>query len=175
MHIAKTQHHSGKDIRYVPIGDIRPYLEAAFEEAAPGTDGLSHAPANPTSVDPEEYVWMPEYPNRTTAINTARRIFNHILEKADLVDPERKLHPYSLRHYALQARLRGSQGKVNIHTLAQNAGTSVDQLERFYLKRMAPTPEMIENLHTTGEASVKRDKSPKDDHLSFVEEDDFEG
>ena len=64
---------------------------------------------------------------------------------------------------------------MNIHTLAQNAGTSVDQLERFYLKRMAPTPEMIENLHTTGEAVVRPDRSPRDDHLSFVEGDDVLG
>lgn len=97
--------------------------------------------------DKNEFVWMPEYPNRTTAINTARRIFNHILTKAGLDDDDRKLSPYSLRHYALQARLRASNGKVNIYTLAKNAGTSVDQLERFYLKNMAPTKGMIENLH----------------------------
>ena len=103
-------------------------------------------PFGETKPDPETYVWMPEYPNRRTAINTARRLFNHMLKEADLVDPDRKLSPYSLRHYALQARLRSSNGKVNIHTLAHNAGTSVDQLERFYLKRMAPTKEMIKNL-----------------------------
>lgn len=38
VHIPKTQHHEGKAIRYVPIGDILPYLEAAFAEAEPGTD-----------------------------------------------------------------------------------------------------------------------------------------
>ena len=38
VHIPKTQHHEGKEIRYVPIGDILPYLEAAFNEAEPGTD-----------------------------------------------------------------------------------------------------------------------------------------
>lgn len=108
----------------------------------------SRLPLDDIRLHQDEYVWMPEYPNRTTAINTARRIFNHILEKANLVDEERKLSPYSLRHYALQARLRSSNGKVNIYTLAKNAGTSVDQLERFYLKNMAPTPGMIENLHS---------------------------
>jgi integrase len=103
-------------------------------------------PFDEAGPDKNAYVWMPEYPNRTTAINTARRIFNHILEKAELGDEQHKLSPYSLRHYALQARLRGSNGKVNIYTLAKNAGTSVDQLERFYLKNMAPTKAMIENL-----------------------------
>lgn len=98
----------------------------------------------------DEYVWMPEYPNRRTAINTARRIFNHILKEAGLADGDRKLSPYSLRHYAIQARLRESKGKVNLHTLAKNAGTSVDQLERFYLKKMAPSKELIENLQIIG-------------------------
>lgn len=120
--------------------------------------------------DPEQYVWMPEYPNRTTAINTARRVFNHILTEAGLDDQDKKLTPYSLRHYALQKRLRGSKGKVNIHTLAKNAGTSVEQLERFYLARMAPTPEMIENLHTDGKEPVRLELGSFDDHLSFVDE-----
>jgi len=119
--------------------------------------------------DPEEYVWMPDYPNRTTAIDTARRIFNHILQHAGLDDQDKKLTPYSLRHYALQRRLRGSNGKVDIHTLAKNAGTSVDQLERFYLARMAPTPEMIENLHTTGAATNKRVVETRDYHTSILE------
>jgi hypothetical protein len=35
---------------------------------------------------------------------------------------------------------------VNIYSLAKNAGTSVDQLERFYLKNMTPSKGMIENL-----------------------------
>ena len=108
-------------------------------------------PFKPKEPDRDDFVWMPEYPNRTTAINTARRLFNHILEEADLVDEDRKLSPYSLRHYAIQARLRGSKGKVNPYSLAKNAGTSVDQLERFYLKNMAPTKELIENLQTYGD------------------------
>ncbi|WP_254655456.1 site-specific integrase [Roseobacter sp. MED193] len=108
-------------------------------------------PFDENGPDRNGYVWMPEYSNRRTAINTARRLFNHILEKAELLDEDRKLSPYSLRHFAIQARLRGSQGKVNLYTLAKNAGTSVDQLERFYLKNMAPTKELIENLQTRGD------------------------
>ena len=119
-----------------------PFGVAIYGASGPN---MQHSPP-----DPEDYVWMPEYPNRTTAINTARRIFNHILHDAGLDDQEKKLTPYSLRHYALQKRLRDSKGQVNIHTLAKNAGTSVEELERFYLARMAPTPEMIENLHTDG-------------------------
>lgn len=100
--------------------------------------------------EPTDYVFMPEYPNRETAVNTARRIFNHFLDVTDLKTDKNgdKRSPYSLRHYALQARLRSSKGKVNIYWLAKNAGTSVDQLERFYLKNMALSPEQVRNLQS---------------------------
>lgn len=96
----------------------------------------------------DAYVFMPEYTNRTTAVNTARRIFNHFLDvtgsKRDRDGNEHS--PYSLRHDALKARLRSSKGQVNIYWLAKNAGTSVDQLERFYLETMALCPEQVWNL-----------------------------
>jgi hypothetical protein len=38
---------------------------------------------------------------------------------------------YSVRHTAICMRIILSQGKVNIFNLAKNAGTSVDQIERF--------------------------------------------
>ena len=87
---------------------------------------------------PTDYVFMPEYTNRTTATNTYRRIFNHFLQETGLKKDKdgNDRSPYSLRHYALQTRLVKSDGKVNIYWLAENAGTSVDQLERFYLKNL---------------------------------------
>ena len=36
-HAPKTKHHEGKGTRFVPIGDILPWLEKAFDEAAEGT------------------------------------------------------------------------------------------------------------------------------------------
>ena len=75
-------------------------------------------------------------------------IFLIILEKCDLkftsLKQPRQL--YSLRHYAIQTRIRKSQGKVNIYFLARNVGTSVEQLERFYLKHMELSDTLIENL-----------------------------
>ena len=35
--IPKTRHHAGKESRFVPIGDILPWLEKAFDEAPEGT------------------------------------------------------------------------------------------------------------------------------------------
>jgi len=96
----------------------------------------------------DDYLFMANYNNRSTAIDTFRRIFNYILEKADLKeDQDGNLRsPYSLRHYSLQRRLRKSGGRINIYSLAKNAGTSVEQLERFYLRNMELPPAMIKNL-----------------------------
>lgn len=54
---------------------------------------------------------------------------------------------YSLRQYALQTRLNKSGGKVNIYYLERNAGTSVNQPERFYLKRMKLSQKQREYLN----------------------------
>ena len=107
-----------------------------------------HSDAKPT-----DYVFMPEYPNRTTAVNTYRRIFNHFLQETSLKKDKdgNDRSPYSLRHYALQTRLVKSNGKVNIYWLAENAGTSVDQLERFYLKNLAPSSAKVRNIQSFGD------------------------
>ena len=109
---------------------------------------LLHSEAKPT-----DYVFMPEYPNRTTAVNTYRRIFNHFLQETGLKKDKdgNDRSPYSLRHYALQTRLVKSDGKVNIYWLAENAGTSVDQLERFYLKNLAPSAAKVRNIQSFGD------------------------
>jgi len=102
---------------------------------------------------PNDYVFMPEYTNRTTATNTYRRIFNHFLQETGLKKDNdgNDRSPYSLRHYALQTRLVKSDGKVNIYWLAENAGTSVDQLERFYLKNLAPSAAKVRNIQSFGD------------------------
>ena len=101
---------------------------------------------------PDDYVFFPDYPNRTTALRNVNRQFNYLLERSELkMTPEGTLRsPYALRHYALQTRLRKSKGKVNIYTLAKVAGTSVEQLERFYLKNMELGDEIAENLQSFG-------------------------
>ncbi len=44
-------------------------------------------------------------------------------------------------------RLMLSHGQVNIYSLAKNAGTSVNQIERFYAKRL---PKLMQNLQSCG-------------------------
>ena len=98
----------------------------------------------------EDFLFFNDYPNRTTAIKNFNRIFNHILGVAGLKTTKEGTPrtAYALRHYALQTRLIKSKGKVNIFNLAKNAGTSVEQLERFYLKNIELNEELVRNLQT---------------------------
>ena len=58
---------------------------------------------------------------------------------------------YSVRHTAICMRIILSQGRVNIFNLAKNAGTSVEQIERFYARNLPLSPELAKNLQSFGE------------------------
>ena len=99
-------------------------------------------------------LFLPQYANRTTAGKVIQRQFSALLDRAGLeVDPfTGKAHTlYSLRHTAICMRIINSHGKVNIFNLAKNAGTSVDQIERFYAKYLPLSKEMAKNLQSFGE------------------------
>ena len=105
---------------------------------------------NPDYNSPEDYIFLPKIKNRETATRIGQRFFNHVVEQENLKF-DKNGNPrsfYSLRHYALQTRLRKSGGAINIYEFAKNAGTSVNQLERFYLKFMERSPAQIKNLQT---------------------------
>lgn len=102
----------------------------------------------------EDFLFLPRYPNRATASRTIQRQFNQLLEDTKLkFDPstgmERSI--YCLRHTAICMRIILSEGKVNIFNLAKNAGTSVEQIERFYAKHLPLSREMAKNLQSFGE------------------------
>lgn len=104
---------------------------------------------------PEDYLFFPKYQNRSSAKRIAQRQFNALLNRCNL-----KQNPmsgnrhslYSLRHTAISMRLTLSKGKVNVYSLAKNAGTSVDQIERFYTHNLPLSPEVVRNLQSFGEA-----------------------
>jgi len=79
--------------------------------------------------------------NRDYALQTMRRQFEELLRQAELkqtpTGQPRTL--YSLRHTAIMFRLTKGD-KIDSLTLAKNARTSVEMLERFYAKHL--TPEM---------------------------------
>ena len=56
----------------------------------------------------------------------------------------------SLRHTANCMRLVLSHGRVNIYSLAKDAGTSVNQIERYYAKRLPISKELMEHLQSFG-------------------------
>jgi hypothetical protein len=104
---------------------------------------------------PEDYVFLPQYANRQTASRVIQRQFHELLTRAGIVTDvfSGQTHTlYSLRHTAICMRLVLSGGKVNIYTLAKNAGTSVDQIERFYAGRLPLSKELVKNLHSFSDA-----------------------
>lgn len=98
-----------------------------------------------------DYLFFPSYQNRTTVRDIVKRQFKELLKRADLlVDPVtgKNLEMYSLRHTAICMRIINGGGRVDIFNLAKNAGTSVDQIERFYAKYLPPAAELARNLQT---------------------------
>jgi hypothetical protein len=63
---------------------------------------------------------------------------------------EQKHSLYSLRHTAICMRIIHSKGEVNISNLAKKAGTSVDQIERFYARNLPLSGELAKNLQSFG-------------------------
>ena len=100
---------------------------------------------------PTDYLFLPQYLNRETASRIISRQFNEVLAQGNLKhDPYTKTDHtlYSLRHTAICMRLVLSGGKVNIYNLAKNAGTSVEQIERFYAKNLPLSAELARNLQS---------------------------
>ena len=103
---------------------------------------------------PEDYIFYPQYTNRTTAANIVQRQFREVLKQGNIQtdEPTGKQHTlYSLRHTAICMRIINSEAKVNIFNLAKNAGTSVDQIERFYARFLPLSKEMARNLQIFGD------------------------
>jgi ribosomal protein L28 len=102
----------------------------------------------------DDYLFLPSYPNRSHAKRIVQRQFNVLLERCGLKHDRATQSDhsvYSLRHTAICLRLVKSQGRVNIFNLAKTAGTSVDQIEHFYAKNLALSPEMAKNLQSFGD------------------------
>ena len=94
------------------------------------------------------------------------RQFDHLLKitslKKDALAESRTL--YSLRHTAIMFRLMDSQG-LDLLSLARNARTSVEMIDRFYAKHLTAemNVELIQStrnddLRTTNAATAQRVK-----------------
>jgi hypothetical protein len=103
---------------------------------------------------PDDYLFFPDYKNRITVSNIVQRQFRQVLKdgRIQIDEATGKAHTlYSLRHTAICMRIINSEGRVNIFNLAKNAGTSVDQIERFYARFLPLSKEMAKNLQSFGE------------------------
>ena len=91
-------------------------------------DGLS---------EPDDYVFMPQYPNRDTALRELQHQFNYLLDDLDFkTGPQGEARTiYSLRHTSIMFRLLDGD-KIDLLTLARNARTSVEMIERFYASKL---------------------------------------
>lgn len=83
----------------------------------------------------DDFVFFPHLPNREFGLQTMRRQFDEILKECGM-----KLSPngeprtlYSLRHTSIMFRLTMGE-QIDLLTLARNARTSVEMIERFYAR-----------------------------------------
>lgn len=101
----------------------------------------------------DDYILFPQYSNRTTIQRRCNKLFTNILKEMGIYEDRegnsRSL--YSLRHTSIQMRLVNSKGKVNVYSLAKNAGTSVEMIERFYAKSLPNSDEIAANLQSFGD------------------------
>jgi integrase len=97
-------------------------------------------------VDPDEFVFFPYYPNRTTMMSVWGKLFRTALEKSKIEETTGKnISLYSLRHTAIMYRLMF--GKVDTLILAKNARTSQGVIEQFYGAHLT-TAQARKQLHS---------------------------
>jgi hypothetical protein len=95
----------------------------------------------------EEYLFMPKHENRDYAYAKIARQFEVLLKETNLkVSANEDVRTlYSLRHTSLMFRLKYG-AEINPLKLANNARTSVEMLERFYLAQLESS-EYTTDLH----------------------------
>ena len=144
-----------RDIEIVE-GD-HPYLRIAVRKGKtrqrkavtmPGAVAAYRRIVKRNGCDPDHHIFLPQYSNRSTALEVMRDLFNELLDIVGLTYDSfgRKRVLYSLRHTALTLRVLNGDN-VDRMTLAKNAGTSVRMLERFYCNDLDPEAK-IENLQS---------------------------
>jgi len=95
---------------------------------------------------PDDYVFMPQFLNRETAMVTLGRIFGYLIEESGLdTKTGKRFTLYSLRHTAIMYRLMNSE--VDSIGLAKNARTSQAVIEKFYGAHLT-TEQARRKLHS---------------------------
>ena len=110
-----------------------------------------------------EYVFMSQHSNRAYAYRQIARQFDVLLNEAKLktsVDGDTRTL-YSMRHTSLMYRLLYG-GEINTTKLANNARTSTEMLERFYVPQLESS-QFTKDLH-----AKKRTKKKKTESAMFI-------
>jgi site-specific recombinase XerD len=93
----------------------------------------------------DDYIFLPTYKNRSTAMGVIARLFRRILKETSIQENTGKnLTLYSLRHTAIMLRI--VKGNVNTLALARNARTSQMIIDRFYAAHLT-TDHVRKQLH----------------------------
>lgn len=110
---------------------------ATMEEAVTVYEELKSLYAGESLAEPGDYVFMPQYPNRDTALRELQHQFNYLLDDLGFkTGPQGEARTiYSLRHSSIMFRLLDGD-KIDLLTLARNARTSVEMIERFYASKL---------------------------------------
>lgn len=88
---------------------------------------------------PEDYLFLPAENDRDYALAVLGFWFKWVMREAGLANTDEKNRPktlYCLRHTSIMFRLLYGQG-IDMLTLARNARTSVQMIERFYASSLA--------------------------------------
>jgi integrase len=106
-----------------------------------------------------DFIFLPKYKNRSTAIGTIARLFRFILKESNIQENTGKnLTLYSLRHTAIMFRI--VYGNVGTLGLARNARTSQTIIDRFYAAHLT-TDQVREDLHAFVEKPSTRISAAK--------------
>ncbi|KPU91838.1 hypothetical protein APR50_07090 [Variovorax paradoxus] len=119
MNLPETKRHSQPIVSLQPA--VRVYERLVAHRARHGFDGA------------DDYIFLPQLKNREHALAVLNFLFHWVLEVEGIekgpLGQDRTL--YCLRHTAITLRLLYGQG-IDMLTLARNARTSVNMVERFY-------------------------------------------
>lgn len=112
---------------------------------------------------PDDYVFLPQFTNRVYALRVMGFLFNWLMEEIDIKQGPHGIGRslYSLRHTAITFRLLYGEG-IDVLTLARNARTSVEMIERHYASTL--NGEMNVDLIQ----SKRRRKPGKKDQLKLA-------
>ncbi|WP_295993705.1 hypothetical protein [Rugamonas sp.] len=105
-----------------------------MERAVNVYEELTADRASARQARPDDYVFMPEHQNRDTALRRLQQQFNYLLDDLGFKAGSRG-EIYSLRHTCIMHRLLEGD-KIDVLTLARNARTSVEMIERFYASKL---------------------------------------